>query len=49
MLNRGEKCDTYLTHVCRLLQNVDSLERIGRKQKLSANTVALSAAEVNRP
>ena len=36
-----KRSHTYLTHVCRLLQSVESPERADRKQKLSANTVAL--------
>ena len=31
-LKTGEMSDTYLTHVCRLWQSVDSLERIDKKK-----------------
>jgi hypothetical protein len=38
-LTKGERRDTYLTHVCRLLQSVKCVERIDKKLKFSANTV----------
>ena len=38
-LKRKEKSNTYLTHVCRLLQSLERLERI-EKSELSAGTVA---------
>ena len=38
VLVRRERNDTYLTHVWRLLQSIESLEKI-EKQLLSANTV----------
>ena len=37
---REETSDTYLTHVCRLLQSVESLERTDKKPELSVNFVA---------
>ena len=39
-LKWGERIDAYLTHVCRLPQNVESLERTDKNPELSANTVA---------
>ena len=39
MLKRGEGSDTYLTHVCRMLQSVDGLERMDKKLELSVNSV----------
>ena len=36
MVNRGERSNTYLIHVCTLLQSVECLEKIERKQKLSS-------------
>ena len=32
-LKMGEKCDTYLTHVCRQPQSIESSERTDRKQE----------------
>ena len=39
-LKRGERSNTYLTHVCKLPWSVQSLERIDKKLELSVNTVA---------
>ena len=49
MLKRGERSNTYLTHVCRLPKNGERLERINLKKELSANTVAFFSLEVDRP
>ena len=40
LLNRGERSNTYLTHVCRLRQSIDRLERI-EKSELSVRTVTI--------
>ena len=38
---RIERSDAYLTHVCRLPLNIESLQRIDKKKpELSANTIA---------
>ena len=42
-LKRGQKCDIYLTHVCRQPWSVERSERTQRKQELSANTVAFTS------
>ena len=39
MLNRGERSNNYLAHLCKLLWNVDGFEKV-EKQKLSISTVA---------
>ena len=40
MLKRGERSNTYLIHICRLLQSNESVERIDKNQ-LSANASAV--------
>ena len=40
-LQRDERSDTYLAHVCRLSQSLESLERTDKKPELSANIVAV--------
>ena len=42
-LKRGERNNTCPTHICRLLQSLESLEKIDKKLELSANTVAFSS------
>ena len=39
-IKRGERSDTYLTHVYRLPWSIGSPERTDKKQELSVNTVA---------
>ena len=38
LLKRGERSDTYLTHVLRLLQSIENLEKIGKNLKFSTST-----------
>ena len=38
-ITRGERSDTYLTHVCSLLRIIEMLERVD-KTRASASTVA---------
>jgi hypothetical protein len=38
LLKRGERSDTYLIHLCRLLQSIEALERINKILEPSANT-----------
>ena len=45
---KGEKINIYLTHVYRLLWSVESLERMHKNQKLSANTVAFIISVKNQ-
>jgi hypothetical protein len=41
-IERGKRNDTYLNHVSRLLQSIESPERTDKKHMLSANTVEVS-------
>ena len=38
--NRGRKSDAYLANVCRLPQNIESIERIDKNQRVLANAVS---------